>query len=183
MKFCRFVIALIFIAMFTACAGVDPNPYGKLLSAPSIVGTETTTDLDDLTQKNGLTGLPGAAQCNVTVSQIVYATQGVQPGELTNASAAVLVPSGPKCPGPFPLIAFGRATVMEKMQANADLTNPSTEMLMTFFAAQGYAVVATDFSAMLNPPTHITPTRTRPQKPARSSIPSVPREKPLRSLA
>jgi pimeloyl-ACP methyl ester carboxylesterase len=34
---------------------------------------------------------------------------------------------------------------MEKMQANADLTNPSTEMLMTFFAAQGYAVVATDF--------------------------------------
>ena len=137
MKFCRFVIALIFIAMFTACAGVDPNPYGKLLSAPSIVGTETTTDLDDLTQKNGLTGLPGAAQCNVTVSQIVYATQGVQPGELTNASAAVLVPSGPKCPGPFPLIAFGRATVMEKMQANADLTNPSTRDVNDVFRRAG----------------------------------------------
>jgi pimeloyl-ACP methyl ester carboxylesterase len=32
-----------------------------------------------------------------------------------------------------------------KMQANADLTNPSTQLLMMFFAAQGYAVVATDF--------------------------------------
>jgi hypothetical protein len=70
---------------------------------------------------------------------------GVQRGELTNASAAVLVLSGPNYPGSFPLIAFARATVTEKMQANADLTNPSTQMLMTFFAAQGYAVVATDF--------------------------------------
>lgn len=145
MKFCRFAIVPIFIVVLTACSGVDPNPDGKLLRAPTVIGSETTTDLDNLTQQNGLTGLPGAAQCNVTVSQIVYSTQGVQPGELTNASAAVLVPSGPNCPGPFPLIAFGRATVMEKLQANADLTNPSTQMLMTFFAAQGYAVVATDF--------------------------------------
>ena len=145
MKFCRYGIAIVFIIMVTGCAGVDPNPYGKLLSAPTVIGAETTTDLDDLTQQNGLTGLPGAAQCNVTVLQIVYTTQGVQPDEMTDASAAVLVPSGPNCPGPFPLIAFGRATVMEKMQANADLTNPSTQMLMTFFAAQGYAVVATDF--------------------------------------
>ncbi len=145
MKFCRVGIAIYSLMMLTACAGVDPSPYGKLLSAPTVVGTETTTQLDDLTKTNNLVGLPGAAQCNVTVAQIFYVTSGVQPGELTNASAAVLIPSGANCPGPFPLIAFGRATVMEKMQANADLTNPSTEMLMTFFAAQGYAVVATDF--------------------------------------
>jgi pimeloyl-ACP methyl ester carboxylesterase len=132
--------------MLTGCAGINPSPNGKLLSVPTIVGTETTAQLDDMTKVNNLVGLPGAAQCNVTVAQIVYMTSGVQPGELTNASAAVLVvPSGPNCPGPFPLVAFGRATVMEKMQANADLTNPSTDMLMTFFAAQGYAVVATDF--------------------------------------
>ena len=145
MKFCRDGIATVFIIMLTACAGVDPSPYGKLLSTPTVIGTETTQNLDDITIANDLVGLPGAAQCDVTVSQIVYMTSGVHPGELTNASAAVLVPSGANCPGPFPLIAFGRATVMEKMQANADLTNPSTEMLMTFFAAQGYAVVATDF--------------------------------------
>ncbi len=69
----------------------------------------------------------------------------MQLGEVTNSSAAVLIPSGTNCPGPFPLIVFGRATILEKAQANADLTNPSTELLMTFFAAQGYAVVATDF--------------------------------------
>ena len=145
MKFGKYGIAMMVGGLLTGCAGVDPGPYGKLLSAPTVVGTKTTTQLDNITLANNLVGLPGAAQCNVTVSQIVYTTAGVQPGELTDASAAVLVPSGPNCPGPFPLIAFGRATVMEKMQANADLTNPSTEMLMTFFAAQGYAVVATDF--------------------------------------
>jgi pimeloyl-ACP methyl ester carboxylesterase len=134
-----------FIAMLTGCAGANPAPYGRLLIAPAIVGTDTTKDLDNITAQYHLVGLPGAAQCNVTVAQIVYTTSGVQPGEMTDASAAVLVPSGPNCPGPFPLIAFGRATVMEKMQANADLTNPTTQLLMTFFAARGYAVVATDF--------------------------------------
>ncbi|MGB6932807.1 MAG: hypothetical protein WBD91_08510 [Acidobacteriaceae bacterium] len=114
MKFCRDGIATVFIVMLTACAGVDPSPYGKLLSVPTVIGTETTQNLDDITIANDLVGLPGAAQCDVTVSQIVYMTSGVHPGELTNASAAVLVPSGANCPGPFPLIAFGRATVMEK---------------------------------------------------------------------
>jgi hypothetical protein len=160
MKFWQCGIAMVSIVMFTGCAGVDPSPYGKLLGAPTVVGTDTMADLDHLTELSHLVGLPGAAQCDVTVVQIVYTTSGVQPGEMTDASAAVLVPSGPNCPGPFPLIAFGRATVMEKMQANADLTNPSTQLLMMFFAAQGYAVVATD----------------------QSSIPSAPRDKPLRHL-
>jgi len=77
--------------------------------------------------------------------QINYQTSGVQPGEMTNASAAVLVPSGVGCPGPFPLIAYGRGSTYKKAYALADPTNPETIILMTFFAAQGYAVVATDF--------------------------------------
>ncbi|HEX4283761.1 MAG TPA: alpha/beta fold hydrolase [Terracidiphilus sp.] len=145
MKVCLYGIAMACIAMLTGCGGVAPNLYGKLLSAPTVVGTDTTTDLDHLTEQNDLVGLPGVARCNVTVAQIVYTTSGVQPGERTDASAAVLIPSGPNCPGPYPLIAFGRATVTEKLQANADLTNPTTQLIMTFFAAQGYAVVATDF--------------------------------------
>jgi pimeloyl-ACP methyl ester carboxylesterase len=145
MKLCNCGIAIVFSWVLVGCSSVDPSPYGKLLSFPTVVGTETTTQLDDLTKANNLVGLPGAAHCNVTVAQIVYVTAGVQPGEITNASAAVLVPSGPNCPGPFPLIAFGRPTITEKMEANANLTNEFTEMEMTFFAAQGYAVVATDF--------------------------------------
>jgi len=114
MKLCQYGIAMVFIVMLTGCAGVDPSPYGKLLSTPTVVGTDTATDLDDLTELSHLVGLPGAARCNVTVAQIVYTTSGVQPGEMTDASAAVLVQSGPNCPGPYPLIAFGRATMMEK---------------------------------------------------------------------
>ena len=93
----------------------------------------------------GTAVLAGAAQCDVTVAQINYRTAGVQRGEFTNASAAVLIPSGPSCPAPFPLLVSGRATVLEKAQANADLSNPATELTMAFFATLGYAVVATDF--------------------------------------
>ena len=32
---------------------------------------------------------------------------------MTNASAAVLIPSGADCPGPFPLIAYGRGTNLD----------------------------------------------------------------------
>ena len=110
-----------------------------------MVGKLTAAQLDSITAQYNLEPLPGSAQCDVTVAQIDYLTSGVQLGETTNSSGAVLIPSGTNCPGPFPLIVFGRATVLEKAQANADLTNPTTEFLMTFFAAQGYAVVATDF--------------------------------------
>lgn len=59
MKFCQCGIAMAFTVIVTACSGVDPNPYGKLLSVPTLIDSETTTDLDNLTQQNGLTGLPG----------------------------------------------------------------------------------------------------------------------------
>ncbi|MHB2008355.1 MAG: hypothetical protein ACYCOX_09935 [Acidobacteriaceae bacterium] len=48
---------MIFILMLTSCAGVNPSPNGKLLSVPTIVGTETTAQLDDITKVNNLVGL------------------------------------------------------------------------------------------------------------------------------
>ncbi len=138
---------ILVLAMFLldGCGAPSPLQNGQLVEKPLIIGALTTSKLDQITAKNDLEPLPGAARCDVTVAQVVYATSGVQPGEVTTASAAVLIPRGINCPGPYPLIAFARATTLEKAQTNADLTNPSTQLLMTFFAAQGYAVVATDF--------------------------------------
>jgi hypothetical protein len=64
---------------------------------------------------------------------------------MTNASAAVLVPSGVDCPGPFPLIAYVRGTNAFKAHTMANPEDPETIRLMAFFAAQGYVVVTTDY--------------------------------------
>jgi pimeloyl-ACP methyl ester carboxylesterase len=145
LKFHNYGLASLLCLVLASCGGRQAGPHGQLIAPPAVVGKLTTTQLDLISDNASLKSLAGSAQCDVTVAQIDYLTSGVQPGEFTNASAAVLIPSGTRCPGPFPLIVFGRATVLEKAQANADLTNPTTELMMTFFAAQGYAVVATDF--------------------------------------
>lgn len=145
MNIYRFGLASLLCLVLNSCAGGNAGPFGRLIAPPTVVGKQTAAQLDLITAQYNLASLAGTAKCDVTVAQINYSTAGVQPGEITNSSAAVLVPSGANCPGPFPLIVSGRATVLEKMQANADLTNPATELTMIFFASQGYAVVATDF--------------------------------------
>jgi pimeloyl-ACP methyl ester carboxylesterase len=63
----------------------------------------------------------------------------------------------------LPLIAFARGTKLDKLHSNANIIDPitnnpdpSTMLLMTFFASQGYAVVATDYLgyALSNYPYH-----------------------------
>ena len=131
-------------AIYSATA----TPRGKIIGVPTEKGRLTVEQLNTITTVNGLQVLTGTAKCDVKVVQINYQTPGVQPGEMTNSSAAVLIPSGDdvSCKGPLPLIAFARGTKLDKVHTNADPSDPSTQLLMTFFASQGYAVVATDLS-------------------------------------
>jgi pimeloyl-ACP methyl ester carboxylesterase len=148
MKFWNYRLTIITGLMMVAVAawvGNNDNygTCGKVIGTPKAIGsTLTTAQLD---AANGFKELTGKAKYDVTVVQINYQTPGVQPGEMTNASAAVLIPGGPDCPGPFPLVAFSRGTKLEKAYTNADPNNADTVPLMTFFASQGYAVVATDY--------------------------------------
>jgi pimeloyl-ACP methyl ester carboxylesterase len=144
-KYFSYALALLLSLTLTACGGSGEQPQGKLLAAPNVIATLTTAQLDAITAGSGLQPLTGTAKCDVSMAQINYQTSGVQPGELSNASAAVLIPSGTNCPGPFPLVAFARGTNLYKSHTNADPTDPTAQILMNFFAAQGYAVVATDY--------------------------------------
>ncbi len=144
--YARYLTLVLFILMMTGCNGFNTDklgPRGKVIGTPKVIGSTLTAAHIDAA--NGFQELTGTAKCDVTVAQINYQTPGVQPGEMTNASAAVLIPGGPNCPGPFPLIAFSRGTKLEKAYTNADPNNADTMLLMTFFASQGYAVVATDY--------------------------------------
>lgn len=143
MKYCTYALAIFLTVILTACAAGAPQ--GQLVADPTVVATLTTAQLDAITAGSGLQPLTGTAKCSVTMAQINYQTSGVQPGEVTTASAAVLIPGGANCPGPFPLVAFARGTNLYKSHTNADPTDPTAQILMNFFAAQGYAVVATDY--------------------------------------
>ncbi|MBF0509826.1 MAG: esterase [Deltaproteobacteria bacterium] len=148
MNYRKYGLTILAGLILAACGGNtdNPNPRGSLIGQPTVIGgTLTTAQLDAITAATGLQTLTGPAKCNVTVAQINYQTPGMQPGEMTNASAAILIPSGAGCSGPFPLVAYGRVTNLFKMHTTANPQDPETILLMTFFAAQGYAVVASDY--------------------------------------
>jgi len=139
----KYGLTILASLILTACSG---NLNGYIIGAPTVIGSKlTVAQIDATTAATGLQPLTGTAKCDVTVVQINYQTSGVQSGEMTNASAAVLVPGGVDCPGPFPLIAYGRGTTPFKTHTMANPEDPETIRLMAFFAAQGYVVVATDY--------------------------------------
>ena len=152
----------ILMSLLLAACGSDhdsPTVRGSLIDDPTEISIQSIDQLDQATADSGLQVLTGPAKCDVRVVQINYFTPGVQPGEMTNASAALLIPSGTdsSCQGPLPLIAFARGTKFDKGYTNAtDLTDSSAMLSMAFFASQGYAVVATDYLgyALSNYPYH-----------------------------
>ena len=148
-KACLIFLTGLLIFSLSGCSssenGNNITLRGLLIEAPNVISTVPAAELDEIIINADLQTLTGNAKCDVTVVQINYRTIGVQAGEVTNASGVVLIPGGAGCKGPFPLVVYGRATNVYKSYALANPANPETILLMTFFAAQGYAVVATDF--------------------------------------
>ena len=144
MTYCKYGLTILAGLTLAACGGSDDG-RGTSLSSPVTVAMLTTAQLDATTASTGLQALTGKAKCNVTISQINYRTPGARANEMSNASAAVLVPSGAGCTGPFPLIAYAKGTDVQKPRTLANPQDGETFTLMAFYAAQGYAVVATDY--------------------------------------
>ena len=138
--------ALVTLLFFIGCDS-GANWRGNLLSAPMIQGVQNVAQINESIAKlPALESLRGSAKCDVTVMQIEYETPGVKGDERSNASAALLLPSGVHCPSnPYPLIAYARGTAIEKAHTNATMRLPDIQVLMAVFASQGYVVVATDY--------------------------------------
>ena len=91
-----------------------------------------------------LKALTGAAKCDVKVVPLNYKTIGVS-GEKTNASGVLLLPSGSNCTKPAGLVAYAKGTDVQKLRTLANPADGETQLLAAVYAAQGYAVVATDY--------------------------------------
>lgn len=144
----RFIAAsaLASLLALSGCgSGGDDTPSrGTLLSSRNVV-TLPAAAINASTQASGLNALSGPARCDVTMTALDYQTTGVQPTESVNVTGVLLLPSGPNCPGPYPLLAYARGTEVLKARALANQNDPETGSLAAIFAAQGYAVVATDY--------------------------------------
>jgi len=144
MKQLHMVCVVAAAAFLVACGGGDGAPIrGSLVESAQPVAALSSPQIDASTAASGLQALSGKAKCDVRVVALNYHTVGVK-GEQTNASGALLVPGG-ACTGPFPLVAYARGTSLEKPRTLANATDHETSLLIGMYAAQGYAVVATDY--------------------------------------
>ena len=117
---------------------------GTLQEAPQTVATLTAAQIDAGTAANGLQPLSGRARCDVRVVAINYETIGVD-SEKTNASGVMLVPAGGCALAAHPLVAYGKGTDLQKPRTLANPADGETFLLAAMYAAQGYAVVASDY--------------------------------------
>ena len=139
--------------VLVACGGggsdsgtVSMTPQrGSLVDAPVTVATLTKVQIDTSSGASGLQALTGKALCDVKVVALNYNTIGAK-GESTNASGALLVPTGGAgCTAAAPLIAYAKGTDVQQPHTLASPTDGETFLLIAMFASQGYAVVATDY--------------------------------------
>lgn len=130
--------------LLVACGGSDDPERGALIDPPVTLTTLTVAQIDAATASSGLQALSGKAKCDVKVVALNYRTPGAKEGEMSNASGVMLVPGG-MCSSAAPLVANARGTEVLKTRTLANPQDAETFLLAAMYAAQGYAVVATDY--------------------------------------
>ena len=98
-----------------------------------------------------LVSVAGAPKCGVNFHYIEYGTVGGA-GEKTNASGALMVPTGDGCTGPRPVVLYAHGTTTDKAYNIADITETSRPgasegtLIAAMYAAQGFIVVAPNYA-------------------------------------
>ncbi|NMM82510.1 alpha/beta hydrolase [Acidovorax sp. SRB_14] len=155
-------------ALLTACGGgSDPGgststdlsgARGSLMFNPPLRVTalsagEFKDRLAASPSGQSLLAVAGAPKCGVNVHYIEYGTVGGA-SEATNASGALMVPSGtdPQCSGARPVVLYAHGTTTDKAYNIADITEASRpgasegSLLAAMYAAQGFIVVAPNYA-------------------------------------
>lgn len=94
-----------------------------------------------------------AAKCDIKIEKVSYPTKGAA-GERTNATAALMLPSGDgaECQGDRPVLLYAHGTTTEKVYDFSQVGNPQNPaageatLIAANFAAQGYIVVAPNYA-------------------------------------
>jgi pimeloyl-ACP methyl ester carboxylesterase len=134
-----------------------PPPRGKILSGPTMqkislgvfnvkhIEPSMLTDL--LTRaSDALREVVGQPRCTITAYSVRYNTIGGR-GEATDASAAIMTPTGkdPVCKGERPILLYAHGTSIARDHNMARLRGES-QLVAALFAAQGFIVVAPNYA-------------------------------------
>jgi len=162
----QFALGSIAALLLAACGGgggplgtQSTSPArGELMQSPppriiAVSAAEFKGSLMANSSGQSLLQLANDPICGVDVNYIKYGTVGGK-GEATNASAALMVPTGSdaRCSGARPIVLYAHGTVIERRYNLADWidrTNPAfseSTMLAALYAAQGYIVVAPNYA-------------------------------------
>jgi hypothetical protein len=132
----RLVACAAVLALAMGC-GSDGGPDRGEAVAVVEVASLPKAAIDQSTAASGLQALSGPARCDVSVRQLDYRTLDPRGADLILVSAALLVPSGPDCSGPFPLVAYSKGTDIIRARTLANAADPETALLVGMFAARG----------------------------------------------
>ncbi len=143
MKTIHGLTAIAAAVLLVGCGGGDSS-RGDLVETPQALTTLTAAQIDAGTAASGLQPISGKAQCDVRVVALHYSTIGVN-SETTDASGVMLIPAGACANASAPLVAYAKGTDVQKPRTLANPSDPETFLLIAMYAAQGYAVVATDY--------------------------------------
>ncbi len=116
---------------------------GELLAPAAVIETFSAARIDALTSASKIQSMTGKARCDVQMLRLNYRTVGVN-GEWTNATGALLMPLGAACDGEATLLAYGKGTDVVQPRTLANTQDVEAQFLVSMYAAQGYAVVASD---------------------------------------
>ena len=152
-RYIRLGCAAVVAAFLAACGSSSGPERGSLVepAADGLLAVLTAAQIDAATSGNGMQALTGPARCDVEFVRLTYRTLGARgedrlpTGEPIQVSGALLLPAGPCDADPAPLLAYARGTDVSRPRTMADPQGAETFLLAAMYAAQGYAVVATDY--------------------------------------
>ncbi|MGP5201239.1 alpha/beta hydrolase family protein [Psychrobacter aquimaris] len=147
---CLLSVAIASSLLLVGCGDDNDSVIGSATSVKSIKSFNTA-------QINTQFGLEGTAtpdaKCDIKIEKVSYPTVGAA-GERTNATAALMLPSGDSadCQGDRPILLYAHGTTTDKDYDFSQVANPQNPaaseatLIAANFAAQGYIVVAPNYA-------------------------------------
>jgi alpha-beta hydrolase superfamily lysophospholipase len=135
-------------AILAACGGDSSGPARGSATAPATtIATVTKAEIDAVTTSTGAKALTGTALCDVKLATVKYNTLGGK-NEATNATTALMIPQGGAgCSGNRPVLVYTHGTTVDKnFNMAAVTTNSEAGLVMAMYAAQGFIVVAPNYT-------------------------------------
>lgn len=149
---CLLSVAVVSSLLLVGCGDDDDNTMIDYLTTVQTVSAFNQAQIDSAGFGLSATATP-KAKCDIKIEKVTYPTVGAV-GERTNATAAIMLPSGNSadCKGDRPVLLYAHGTTTDKgydFSQVGNANNPAVSeanLIAANFAAQGYIVVAPNYA-------------------------------------